>query len=57
MGFLIYMFIKILIKLVLLEVWLCWAALVLLVVLIASLTGNKRVAGQWMRSLRWHHLF
>lgn len=51
----IYMFIKLLWKL-LFEVWLCWAVVALLVILIASATGHKRAASQWARSLRWRHL-
>lgn len=45
----IYMFIKLLWKL-LFEVWLCWAVVALLVILIASATGHKRAASQWARS-------
>lgn len=57
MGFFIYMFIKLMIKLMALSVWVCWAMLALTAMLIASATGHQRAANQWARSLRWHHLF
>jgi len=37
-------------------IWLCWALIALTVSLVASLTGNRRVARQWQRSLYWRHL-
>lgn len=57
MGLFIYMLIKLMIKLMVLSVWVCWAMLALTAILIASATGHQRAANQWARSLRWHHLF
>jgi hypothetical protein len=56
-GFIIYMTIKLCWKVLLVEAWLCWAMVVLLVALIASVTGHHRTAQQWMRSLNWRHMF
>ena len=61
MFFLIYMMFKMMFKLfwwaLLVELWLFWAMVALLVGLIASLTGHDRVARQWMRSLNWRRVF
>ena len=43
--------------LLVLEIWLCWACIALVVALIASLTGHKRVADQWLRSMNWRRVF
>ena len=57
MFFFIYLFFKLMIKLVVFSVWVCWAMLALTAILIASATGHQRAANQWAHSLRWHHLF
>jgi hypothetical protein len=58
---LIYIMCKLTMKLcvwsVLVSVWLMWAMVVLPIALVASLTGNDRVARQWQRSLRWRWRF
>jgi hypothetical protein len=43
--------------LLVLELWLCWAVIALIVAAIALLTGHERVARQWMRSTNWQRVF
>ena len=57
MGFLIVWVVRLLWRVLLLELWLCWALVVLTVVGIASMTGHDRTARKWMHSLNWRHVF
>ena len=57
MGFLIFWVVRLVWRVLLLELWLCWALVALTVVGIASMTGHDRAARKWMRSLNWRHVF
>jgi hypothetical protein len=61
MGFLIYMAIKVTVKLciwlVLVELWLLWALVALIASAIASAAGNERAAREWQRSMNWSRAF
>ena len=61
MGFLIYMCIKWTVKLVLwmllIELWLCWVLVAVTVSAIASAMGHERAARQWQRSMNWGRAF
>ena len=61
MGFLIYMCIKWTVKLVLwmllIELWLCWVLVAVTASAIASATGHQRAARQWQRSMNWGRAF
>lgn len=48
------MLFKLSFKFMLLGFWLFWAMLALPVAGVCSISGNKRAAHQWMRSLRWN---
>jgi hypothetical protein len=60
-GFLIYMAIKVTVKLcmwlILVEVWLMWAVVALTASAIASAMGNQRAARDWQRSMNWSRAF
>jgi hypothetical protein len=45
--------IKLCFKFMLLGLWLFWAMLALPVAGVCLMSGNKRAAHQWMRSMRW----
>lgn len=61
MGFIIYMAIKVMVKLmvwvVLMELWLMWALVAVTAFAIASATGNNRAARSWQRSMNWSRAF
>jgi hypothetical protein len=54
---LIMLFLRLIWWCLVLELWLCWALIALIVTVIASLTGHERVARQWMRSMNWRRVF
>lgn len=48
--------VKLMVWSVMAGLWLMWAMLALPVALVASVSGNDRLARLWMRSLRWPRL-
>jgi hypothetical protein len=51
---LIMLFIRLVWLMLVVELWLCWALIALMALIICSATHNQRAARSWSRSLSWH---